>query len=106
MKKLFIALLCLATFQISAQVTGKVLDESGLPLIGASVVEKGTFNGTITDIDGTFSLNTIGENPNLIVSYTGFGTQEIASDGSMLVTMRCTKPISTLIQEVRFQSTT
>lgn len=39
------------------KVTGTVIDETGLPVIGANVVEKGTTNGTITDMDGKFALD-------------------------------------------------
>ncbi|MDO4181982.1 MAG: carboxypeptidase-like regulatory domain-containing protein, partial [Bacteroidales bacterium] len=62
-------------------VKGQVVDASGEPIIGASVVLKGTTTGTITDIDGNFTL------PNatkgiLVVSYIGYKTQEIPTDGS------------------------
>ena len=52
-------------------VTGVILDESGLPVIGANVVEKGTTNGTITDAGGRFSLN-VASDATLIVSYIGY----------------------------------
>ena len=53
------------------KVTGVVKDESGEPVIGANVVEKGTTNGTITDIDGNFSLE-VPDNATLVVSYIGY----------------------------------
>ncbi len=68
----------------SAQITGVVLDQSGEPLIGASVIEKGTFNGTVTGADGSFSLNTSGDNPIIIISYIGYSAQEVTPDGSNL----------------------
>lgn len=46
-----------AAFAQSGAVKGKVLDETGEPIIGANIVEKGTTNGTITDIDGNYSLS-------------------------------------------------
>ena len=46
------------------------------PVIGANVVEKGTTNGTITDIDGKFSLS-VSENSTLLVSYIGYANQEV-----------------------------
>lgn len=58
-------------------ITGNVVDEYGEPVIGASVVEKGTTNGSITDIDGQFSLN-VKENATLQISYIGYITQEIS----------------------------
>ena len=45
-----------AAFAQSGAVKGKVLDEQGEPIIGANIVEKGTTNGTITDIDGNYTL--------------------------------------------------
>lgn len=63
--------------QTKKKVTGKVLDASGMPIIGANVIEKGTSsNGTITDFDGNFSLE-VGENAVLLVSYIGYTNQEI-----------------------------
>jgi TonB-linked SusC/RagA family outer membrane protein len=62
-------------------ITGKVLDQSNLPLIGANIVEKGTSNGTQTDFDGNFALNVTSENATLIVSYVGFTTKETPVDG-------------------------
>ncbi len=63
-------------------IKGVVLDTSGNVLIGASVLEKGTTNGTITDFDGSFSINASNENPTLIVTYTGFVDKEyIAKSG-------------------------
>ncbi len=60
-----------------AKITGRVLDNNGEPIIGASVVEQGTKNGTVTDIDGNFVLNTSKENPILDISYIGFLSQQV-----------------------------
>jgi len=57
-------------------VKGVVQDASGELVIGASILEKGTTNGTITDLDGNFSLN-VSSNATLVVSYIGYLTQEI-----------------------------
>ena len=51
-------------------ILGSIKDEEGNPIIGANVVEKGTTNGTITNIDGQFSLNVF-DNAILVVSYVG-----------------------------------
>ncbi len=59
------------------QITGTINGIDGEPLVGATVQEKGTTSGTVTDFDGTFSLNVIGENPVLVISYTGYRTQEL-----------------------------
>ena len=53
------------------QITGKVLDEDGDPIIGANIVEIGTTNGTVTDSNGEFSLN-VNDNASIRISYIGF----------------------------------
>lgn len=65
-----------STQQNTRKITGIVKDQSGEPVIGANIVEKGTTNGTITDIDGQYSLE-VGSNSILVVSYIGYITQEI-----------------------------
>ncbi|MCP9235902.1 TonB-dependent receptor [Lewinella sp. JB7] len=62
---------------LSAQVTGVITDESGEPLIGATVLLEGTNTGTVTDIDGNFSLSVTGDDPHLVVTYTGYESQII-----------------------------
>jgi hypothetical protein len=59
-------------------VSGTVMDDSGEPIVGASVREKDTENGTVTDPDGNFSL-AISENATLQISYIGYITQEISA---------------------------
>lgn len=59
------------------KVSGRVLDVNGDPIIGASVMEEGTKNGTVTDVDGYFNLNSSKENPTLDISYIGFTSQQI-----------------------------
>ena len=65
-----------AVQQTTKKVTGTISDSQG-PVIGASVVEKGTTNGTVTDFDGNFTLN-VKPGATLVVSYIGYTTQEIA----------------------------
>ena len=62
--------------QQSNRVTGKVVDSGGDPIIGANVLEKGTTNGTITDMDGNYALN-VGNNATLVVSYIGYSSIEL-----------------------------
>ncbi len=62
--------------QSDKKITGTVLDATGMPVIGANVMVKGTTNGTITDMDGKFSLE-VSKNATLVVSYIGFGNQEV-----------------------------
>jgi TonB-linked SusC/RagA family outer membrane protein len=59
-------------------VTGTVLDENGEPLIGATVIVKGTNNGTISGVNGKFTLNVDGPDAVLVVSSVGYSTVEIA----------------------------
>ena len=65
------------TSQAPRKITGIITDENGEPIIGANIVEKGTTNGTITDIDGRFSLD-VADKSVLIVSYIGYDTQTIS----------------------------
>ena len=62
-------------------VSGKITDDTGEPLPGANILEKGTTNGTQTDFDGNFTLNITSENAILLVSYIGFATQEVSING-------------------------
>ncbi len=57
-----------------------VSDTDKLPIIGASVIEKGTTNGTITDLDGNFSLN-VTPGSVILISYVGYLTQELPAKG-------------------------
>ena len=71
------------------QVSGTVVDSNGEPIIGANVVEKGTTNGTVTDISGNFSLN-IDDTGILQISYIGFNTQDVAVNGksSLMINLK------------------
>lgn len=60
------------------KVTGTVKDANGEPIIGATVVEKGTTNGTVTDFDGNYALE-LSENGTLAISYIGYKSQEFAA---------------------------
>lgn len=75
-----------AITQQAKQVTGKVLDEFGEPIIGANVVEKGTTNGTITDMDGNYSLSINNTDRAILqISYIGYTTKEEALKGRVSV---------------------
>lgn len=78
---------CLWAMQQTAKITGVVSDAEG-PIIGASVVEKGTSNGTITDLDGRFSLD-VKPGTILVISYVGYASQEVkATTGTMKITLK------------------
>lgn len=68
-------------------VSGIVKDSSGEPIIGASVLEKGTTNGTITDLDGKFTLS-VSSNAVLQISYIGYKTLEVKSSPNMRVILK------------------
>ena len=61
-------------------VTGTVYDENGQPLPGVTVLQKGTSNGTVTDIDGGFTV-TVPEASTLVISFIGYGSVEVEVDG-------------------------
>ncbi|WP_235296002.1 SusC/RagA family TonB-linked outer membrane protein [Portibacter marinus] len=84
MKKLFTTLLLFAGIITYAQQTirGNVVDEDGVALIGATVQVVGTTNGTITDLDGNFSLEVSADAEAIQISYTGYETQEVSLIGA------------------------
>ena len=65
----------------AATVKGSVVDATGEPVIGASILVQGTTNGVITDIDGNFILTNVGSDATLIISYVGYKTQNIKVAG-------------------------
>ena len=69
--------------QQNGTATGTVVDAMG-PVIGASVVVKGTTNGVITDFDGNFSLSNVNKGDVIQISFVGYATQEIVWDGKAL----------------------
>jgi len=58
-------------------IKGKIVSSTGEEIIGASIKEKGTSNGTISKIDGSFSLNLKSDNPVLVISFIGYKTQQV-----------------------------
>ena len=88
MKKiLLICFLTLSVNLINAQftVTGKVVDDSGIPLPGATIFEPMTSNSTTTDFDGNFSLEVGAEGATIEVSFVGFTPQTILANSKDLV---------------------
>ena len=89
LKKLFLSLLALLTSTImyaQTEISGTVVDATGETVIGATVMEKGTSNGTITDFDGNFKLK-VEAGKTLVFSYIGYNTQELPAKDGMQVTM-------------------
>ena len=83
---LLLVTFCLGTVQAqSSKITGYVKDQSGEPLIGVNVMEKGTTNGTVTDLNGFYSIVVKASNAVLNFSYIGYKNQEISVAGKKLI---------------------
>src|SRR5690554_4720904 len=80
-------------------IQGSVTDESGMPLPGVTVREKGTNNGTATDFDGNYTI-TIPQTGTLVFSYVGFLTQEIPLNGEERIDVVLTQDMATLDEVV------
>lgn len=85
----FLALMAISSTVVLAQgkVSGTVVDAQGEPIIGASVVVKGTTNGAVTDFNGNFTLQSVPKNASLVVSYVGYATQTVASSGQSTISI-------------------
>ena len=99
---LFLLLLAFSMFSFSAvqaqkTVSGKVLDETGSPLPGASIIVKGTSNGTSTDFDGNFTLTVSNDSRTLVVSFIGYSSKEIPISDNITVTLL---PDASILDEV------
>ena len=101
--KVLIILFCtlLMAEGLSAQsVAGRVMDEKGEKLAGVTIQEKGTSNGTVTDINGQYNLRLEGEDPVLKISYVGFKPQEISVNKRKVVDIVLQEDISSLDEVV------
>ena len=86
MKILYACLLLLFSINIaqSQNVSGTIVDTSGMPLSGVNVIEEGTTNGVISDFDGKYMI-TVGKNATLTFSYVGFNSKSIAVNGQTTI---------------------
>jgi len=83
-RSILVLMLCFAVSYAKAQqmqVSGKIIDERGETLIGATVGEAGTKNGTITDFDGNFNVKVSNKNAQLVVSFMGYETKTVDIGG-------------------------
>lgn len=99
----WLALLLAMTFSVSlyAQnitVSGTVIDDTGEPLLGATVMQKGTTNGTSTDFDGNFTIS-VPSKATLVFSYIGYDTKEVPVNGQSKINVTLTTN-STMLDEV------
>ena len=86
--------------QSRKQITGSVQDVEGNPLIGVSILETGTSNGTITDMNGTYSLNISSTNATLRFSYIGYEEQLIKIQGRNVINVKMNEETSNLDEVV------
>ena len=84
---LLVLLMSTNAFAQRLTATGKVVDAAGLEVIGASVLEKGTTNGVVTNLDGEFSLS-VGQNATLVISFIGYKTIEVKATTNMNITLQ------------------
>ena len=84
---LFSIILGLQSAVAQITVTGTVNDETGTPLHGVTVIEKGTTNGLSTDFDGNYTITVSGPSSTLVFSYIGYLSQEVALNGRNSVTI-------------------
>ncbi len=82
------------------EISGNVTDNEGMPLPGASIIVKGTNTGTTTDFDGNFTLAIEKDAATLIVSYVGFGTQEIPINNQIVFNVKLVSEASSLDEVV------
>lgn len=87
------------TQQRTKQISGTVIDQNGESIIGANVIEKGTTNGVITDLDGKFSLS-VSENAVLQISYIGYTTKETTVGAQSTFTITLVEDSKTLDEVV------
>lgn len=85
--------------QDKKKITGKVTDQNGESVIGASVVEKGTTNGIMTDIDGNFTLE-VGDAAVVQISYIGYRTKEVSITGKSNIQVQLMEDTQTLDEVV------
>ncbi len=93
MKRLINLLTCFLLVLISQDVfaqstiSGTIIDDAGDPIIGASIVEKGTTNGTITDLDGNFQLS-VEKGKTIVISYIGYESVEVSASDNLKITLK------------------
>ncbi|MDZ7878576.1 MAG: TonB-dependent receptor [Saprospiraceae bacterium] len=87
---LFFILFCSVTSLLAqnSNVSGKITDAENEPLVGATVLVKGTTNGTTTNTEGAFSLDNVAKGSTLVVSFVGFLPKEVAADGNLTISLQ------------------
>lgn len=96
---LLLASLSAATFAQTQVIKGKIVDENGDPLVGVTIQEKGTKNGTITDLDGNYSIQANGKGT-LIIRYVGYEEQEVTVNGKNTINVNLKSELEDLDEVV------
>lgn len=99
-QKIILAPVDLSDVKEKMKITGKVTDEKGNPLPGVNIVEKGTLNGTITDLDGKYILSVNSEKTTLVFSFIGFLTDEVKTNGNTSMDVSLSEDIMSLDEVV------
>jgi len=98
-QRIFLLFFFLGSFAILANaqvaIKGNIRDENNMPLPGVTIIEKGTNNGSTTDLDGNFTIN-VNENAILVISYVGYLTEEIETKGLTEVRLQLVPDIISL----------
>jgi outer membrane receptor protein involved in Fe transport len=84
---LFFACSATSLFAQNANISGKISDDDGAALVGASVVVKGSNNGVITDTNGAFTLSNVPKGSTLVVSFVGYDTKEVAASDNLKIAL-------------------
>ena len=82
------------------EITGNIVDKDGMPLPFATVLEKGTANGSQTDFDGNFTISVSDKNATLVISFMGYQTQEIPLNGKSKLNIAMAEDVSQLTEVV------
>ena len=98
----------IGSLQVQRKVSGEVTDPAGEPLPGVNVLEKGTSNGVVTDVDGRFEISLQGSNPVLLFSYIGFISSEVSVGNRAVISLRMEEDINRMdeIVVIGYGSTT
>ncbi len=84
----------------STPISGTIIDETGQPIPGVNILEKGTSNGTTTDFDGKYTFKVTNSNAVLVVSYVGFAKQEVIVGGNSIIDITLKEDLESLDEVV------
>lgn len=101
-----IASVGLSVAQTTTKVSGTIIDDTGETVIGASVVAKGTTVGTVTDVDGKFSLNIPSDKKTLVISLIGMRTKEVAAGQNLKIVLENDSKLMDEVVVVAYGTTT